>query len=98
LLKMQPGACLPDHEHALVEQTYVLEGRLVDSEGPEKGLSVGPGDFVYRPAGSRHAASAPEGCTMVAIFQVPNKFFEEGGKVVDLVGDDWGAKWGHVIA
>jgi anti-sigma factor ChrR (cupin superfamily) len=98
LLKMDPDACLPDHEHALVEQTYVLEGRLVDSEGPEKGLSVGPGDFVYRPAGSRHAAIAPEGCTMVAIFQVPNKFFEEGGKVVDLVGDDWGAKWGHVVA
>jgi anti-sigma factor ChrR (cupin superfamily) len=98
LLKMEPGACLPDHEHTLVEQTYVLEGRLVDSEGPEQGLSVGSGDFVYRPAGSRHAASAPEGCTMVAIFQVPNKFFEAGGKVVDLVGDDWGAKWGHVIA
>jgi quercetin dioxygenase-like cupin family protein len=98
LLKMEPGARLPDHEHTLVEQTYVLEGRLVDAEGPEEGLSVGPGDFVYRPAGSRHAATAPEGCTMVAIFQVPNKFFEDGGKVVDLVGDDWGTKWGHVTA
>jgi len=98
LLKMEPGATLPDHEHTLVEQTYVLEGRLVDAEGPEKGLSVGPGDFVYRPPGSRHAATAPEGCTMVAIFQVPNKFFEDGGKVVDLVGDDWGTKWGHVTA
>jgi len=97
LLKMDPGASLPDHEHALVEQTYVIEGRLVDSEGPEMGLEVGPGEFVYRPAGSRHAAVAPEGGLMVAVFQVPNKFYEEDGSTIDLVGDDWGSKWGHVI-
>jgi quercetin dioxygenase-like cupin family protein len=96
LLKMDPGARLPDHEHALIEQTWMLEGRLVDLEGPEEGLSVGPGEFVWRPAGSRHAAGSPEGAVMIAIFQVPNKFFEEGGKVVDLVGDDWARKWGHV--
>ena len=97
LLKMEPGAKLPDHEHALVEQTYVLEGRLVDLEGPEKGLEVGPGEFVYRPAGSRHAAWTPEGGLMIAIFQVPNKFFEQDGSVVDLIGNDWGRKWGHVV-
>ena len=33
---------------------------------------------------------------MLAIFQVPNKFYD-GGKQVDLVGDEWGAKWGHVM-
>ena len=98
LLKMEPGAKLPDHEHTLMEQTYMLEGRLVDLEGPEKGLEVGPGEFVYRPSGSRHAAWTPEGGLMVAVFQVPNKFFEDGGKVVDLVGNDWGQKWGHVVA
>jgi anti-sigma factor ChrR (cupin superfamily) len=97
LLKMEPGASLPDHEHALMEQTFVLEGRLVDCEGPEKGLEVGPGEFVYRPAGSRHAAYTPEGGLMIAIFQVPNKFYEKDGKVVDLVGNDWGMKWSHVV-
>jgi anti-sigma factor ChrR (cupin superfamily) len=97
LLKMDPGAKLPDHEHTLMEQTYMLEGRLVDLEGPEKGLEVGPGEFVYRPSGSRHAAWTPEGGLMVAVFQVPNKFFEDGGKIVDLVGNDWGQKWGHVV-
>ena len=97
LLKMDPGASLPDHEHALMEQTYMLEGRLVDTEGPEKGLEVCPGEFVYRPAGSRHAAYTPEGGLMVAIFQVPNKFYENDGSTVDLIGDDWGTKWGHVI-
>ena len=97
LLKMDPGASLPDHEHALMEQTFMLEGRLVDKEGPEKGLDVGPGEFVYRPAGSRHAAYTPEGGLMLAIFQVPNKFYEKDGSIVDLVGDAWGAKWGHVV-
>jgi anti-sigma factor ChrR (cupin superfamily) len=98
LLKMDPGAKLPDHEHTLVEQTYMIEGRLVDHEGPEKGLEVGPGEFVYRPAGSRHAAWTPEGGLMLAVFQVPNKFFESDGSVVDLVGNDWVRKWGHVLA
>ena len=97
LLKMEPGASLPDHEHMLTEQTYMIEGRLVDKEGPEAGLEVKPGEFVYRPAGSRHAAWTPEGGLMLAIFQVPNKFYDAGGKQVDLVGDEWGAKWGHVM-
>jgi quercetin dioxygenase-like cupin family protein len=98
LLKMDPGARLPDHEHSLVEQTYMLEGRLIDLEGPEAGLEVGPGEFVYRPAGSRHAAWTPEGGLMLAVFHVPNKFFEQDGSVVDLIGNDWGKKWGHVVA
>jgi anti-sigma factor ChrR (cupin superfamily) len=98
LLKMDPGAQLPDHEHTLVEQTYMIEGRLVDLDGPEKGLEVGPGEFVWRPAGSRHAAWTPEGGLMLAVFQVPNKFFEQDGSVVDLVGNAWGKKWGHVVA
>lgn len=97
LLKMEPGAELPDHEHALMEQTYVMEGRLIDKEGPEKGLEVGPGEFVYRPAGSRHSAYTPEGGLMLAIFHVPNKFFESDGRIVDLIGDEWGAKWSHVV-
>lgn len=97
LLKMEPGAQLPDHEHALMEQTYMIEGRLVDLEGPEKGLEVGPGEFVYRPAGSRHAAYTPDGGLMLATFLVPNKFFEKDGAVVDLLGADWARKWGHVV-
>jgi len=42
-------------------QTYVLEGRLVDREGPECGLEVGPGEFVWREAGSRHVAVRTRG-------------------------------------
>ena len=42
LMRFAPGAVLPDHEHVKIEQTYVLEGQLVDKEGPAAGLSVGP--------------------------------------------------------
>jgi anti-sigma factor ChrR (cupin superfamily) len=94
LMKFAPGAVLPDHEHVKIEQTLVLEGKLVDKEGPDAGLEVGPGEFVWRPAGSRHVACCPEGGLMLAIFQVPNKFYEQDGRVTDLSGQDWDRLWG----
>ncbi|MHA1154114.1 MAG: cupin domain-containing protein [Alphaproteobacteria bacterium] len=93
LLRMAPGAVLPDHEHVRIEQTYVLEGRLVDKEGSEVGLEVGPGEFVWRPAGSRHSAWTPDGALMIAMFLVPNRFYDEDGREIDMLGDDWDAKW-----
>ena len=97
LIEMEPGATLPDHEHVLIEQTYVMEGSLVDKEGPDTGLEVKAGEFVWRPAGSRHVAWCPNGGKMIAIFQVPNKFFEKDGKVTDAGGKDWQSSWGHVL-
>lgn len=97
LFRMQPGAELPDHEHVLIEQTYVLEGSLVDKDGPDAGTVVGPGEFVWRPAGSRHSAWSPNGGLFLAMFQVPNKFFEANGRVVDAAGRDWDASWKHVV-
>ena len=97
LFKMEPGAELPDHEHVLIEQTYVLEGSLVDKEGPDAGLEVGPGEFVWRPAGSRHSACAPKGGIFVAIFQIPNKFYEQDGRVTDSHGKEWDAVWGDLL-
>jgi anti-sigma factor ChrR (cupin superfamily) len=95
LMRMAPGSVLPDHEHVQIEQTYVLEGKLVDKDGPDAGLEVGPGEFVWRPAGSRHVAWCPEGGLMLAIFQVPNKFFEADGRVTDVNGNDWDSLWGR---
>jgi len=97
LIKLAPGATLPDHEHVKIEQTYVLEGTLVDKEGPAKGLTVGPGEFVWREAGTRHVAFTPDGGLMLAMFQVPNKFFEQDGRVTDISGADWDGVWGHVF-
>jgi anti-sigma factor ChrR (cupin superfamily) len=94
LTKMAPGARLPDHEHVRVEQTYVLEGELHCDEGV---CSVG--DFVWRPAGSRHQAWAgPQGCLALAMFQMPNRFYEKDGKVVDFLGNDWQKAWGAIVA
>ena len=97
LMRFAPGAVLPDHEHVKIEQTYVLEGRLVDKEGLDAGLTVGPGEFVWRPAGSRHVAVAPEGGLMLAIFQIPNKFYERDGRVTDATGQDWERVWGRIL-
>jgi len=89
---------LPDHEHVLVEQTYVISGTLVDKEGAAEGLTVGPAEFVWREPGSRHVAWTPEGGLMVAMFQIPNKFFERDGRVTDLTGQDWESLWGEVLS
>ena len=97
LMRFAPGAVLPDHEHVKIEQTYVLQGTLVDKEGPAAGLAVGPGEFVWREAGSRHVAWAPEGALTLAMFQIPNKFHESDGRVTDLAGADWETLWGRVL-
>jgi anti-sigma factor ChrR (cupin superfamily) len=98
LMRFAPGAVLPDHEHVKIEQTYVLEGRLVDKEGPVAGLDVKPGEFVWREPGSRHVAWCPEGGLMLAMFQIPNKFFEKDGRVVDASGKDWDPAWSRLLA
>jgi anti-sigma factor ChrR (cupin superfamily) len=97
LMRFAPGAILPDHEHAKIEQTYVLEGRLVDKEGPAAGLDVGPGEFVWREPGSRHVAWCPEGGLMLAMFQIPNKFYERDGRVTDANGQNWETVWGEML-
>lgn len=96
LMRMTPGATLPDHEHVCVEQTWVLEGHLVDKSGPDEGIECKAGQFIWRPAGSRHSAWSPQGGLMLAFFQIPNKFFEADGRVVDMGGGDWQSIWGRV--
>ena len=71
LFKWEPGAELPLHEHVRIEQTFVLEGTLEDSEG-----ITTAGNFVWRPAGSRHVARSPQGALLLAFFLEPNRFFD----------------------
>jgi hypothetical protein len=33
---------------------------------------------------------------MLALFQIPNKFFAANGAVTDMAGADWEALWGVV--
>ena len=93
LMKFAPGAKLPHHEHVLIEQTYVIEGSLVCGEGECKA-----GQFVWRPAGSQHEAWAgAEGGLMLAMFQIPNRFFQADGRETDFLGNDWEKSWGAAL-
>jgi anti-sigma factor ChrR (cupin superfamily) len=72
LTRLAPGAVLPDHTHVGIEQSWVLEGSLEDHEGV-----VTAGNFVWRPAGSRHVAKSAGGCLVLGFFQRPNAFHDQ---------------------
>ena len=78
LFRWQPGARLPLHEHVEIEQTYVLEGSILDDEG-----EVTAGNYVWRPSGNRHEAVAPDGALVLGMFLKPNKFLDG-----DLAGQE----------
>ncbi len=69
LVRMTPGAKLPRHRHVGLEQSFVLEGTLVDDDG-----ACTAGDFVWRRPGSAHSAWSPDGCIVLGIFEAPNEF------------------------
>jgi quercetin dioxygenase-like cupin family protein len=69
LFRWQPGAQLSLHEHVEIEQTFVLDGSLVDEEG-----EVTAGNYVWRPKGNRHTARSPNGALVLSIFLKPNIF------------------------
>ena len=71
LFRLAPGAIVPDHVHTALEQTYVLEGTFADQEGVARA-----GDFIWRPAGSRHEAFTEDGCVILGLFMKPNKFLK----------------------
>jgi len=69
LTEMAPGSVLPHHEHTEVEQSWVLSGSLADHEG-----EATAGNYVWRPAGSRHTAHSPSGALILSFFLRPNLF------------------------
>ena len=69
LFRWEPGTALDLHEHVEIEQTYVLEGSIVDDEG-----EVTAGNYVWRPKGNRHLARSPGGALVISFFLTPNKF------------------------
>ena len=66
IFRMPAGGVVPYHEHPELEQTYVLEGSLEDDQG-----KCTAGNFVWRPAGSRHTARCPNGATFIVFFMKP---------------------------
>jgi anti-sigma factor ChrR (cupin superfamily) len=74
MLKWEPGATLPMHKHAEIEQTYVIEGSFYDHDGICRA-----GEFVWRKIGSYHATHSDEGAVILAIYRKPNVFQHSTG-------------------
>jgi anti-sigma factor ChrR (cupin superfamily) len=65
LVRIKPGSVYPQHEHHQLEQCYVLEGSLTDSDG----VTVYAGDFVCMPSGITHRPIHTDtGCTFLIAY------------------------------
>ena len=62
-------------------------------QGTEAG---GMGRFSHRPEEAARLLALPDD-EFLAMFQVPNKFFERDGRVADASGKDWEQTWAHVL-
>ena len=72
LLKFEPGAETPLHEHTGLEQTFVIDGSLTDHDG-----TVAAGNFAWRQAGSVHQAHSGErGSLHISFFSRPNRMLD----------------------
>jgi len=62
-MKVEPGACGPEHRHDTTELIFVAEGVFTDSDG----VSFLAGDVVTYPAGSSHSSSSASGCIVLVV-------------------------------
>jgi anti-sigma factor ChrR (cupin superfamily) len=74
LLRYEPGARVPLHEHVGYEHILVLAGAQQDQNG-----HYGPGTMIINPPGTRHAVFSPDGCLVFAIWQRRIRFVETPG-------------------
>jgi quercetin dioxygenase-like cupin family protein len=66
LLRFEPGASYPYHNHPAGEELFVLSGSCLI-----EGATLEAGDYLYTPPGSKHAVRTQTGCTI--LFQVPKE-------------------------
>jgi anti-sigma factor ChrR (cupin superfamily) len=71
VLRYDPGARVPLHEHVGAETILVLNGAQSD----EKGTYV-KGDMVINPAGTRHSVWSDDGCVVLLHWAEPVRFIE----------------------
>jgi quercetin dioxygenase-like cupin family protein len=60
LLKFEPGATYPAHNHPAGEEVFVLEGEVTFGEH-----HLVEGDYIYTPPGGKHAVWSKQGCVML---------------------------------
>jgi quercetin dioxygenase-like cupin family protein len=60
LLKFEPGATYPAHDHPAGEEVFVLEGEVRFGKHHLKA-----GDYLYTPPSGKHAVWSQQGCVML---------------------------------
>jgi Uncharacterized conserved protein, contains double-stranded beta-helix domain len=66
LLKFEPGASYPFHNHPAGEELIVLEGEVII-----EGEKLVAGDYLYTPPGFKHAVHSAQGGTL--FFMIPEE-------------------------
>ena len=66
LLKFEPGATYPYHNHPAGEEIFMLEGEAIFEQ-----ITLSHGDYLYTAAGFKHSATTKTGCTM--LFVIPEE-------------------------
>ena len=66
LLKYEPGASVPLHEHTGFEHVLVLDGSQSDDAGHYR-----TGTFTVNPPGTSHRVWSDEGCVALLIWEKP---------------------------
>lgn len=66
LLKFEPGATYPYHNHPAGEEIYVLSGEAI-----VENTTLASGDYLYTPPNFKHAVSTNTGCIM--LFVIPEE-------------------------
>ena len=69
LLRYQPLAVVPTHEHVGLEYLLILQGAQQD----ERGIYPA-GTFIINPPTTHHSVSSPDGCIVLAIWEKPVRF------------------------
>jgi quercetin dioxygenase-like cupin family protein len=62
LLKFEPGAKYPYHNHPAGEEIYVISGDAI-----LENVTLSQGDYLYTPPNFKHSVTTTNGCTMLFI-------------------------------
>lgn len=66
LLKFEPGASYPYHNHPAGEEIFVLQGEaIIETQ------TLCEGDYLYTPPGFKHSVHSKAGCTL--FFVIPEE-------------------------
>jgi len=66
LLKFEPGASYPYHDHPGGEEIFVLQGNATLED-----VTLGKGDYLYTPPGFKHSVRSDSGA--ILLFVVPEE-------------------------